>query len=150
MKFYFTDSSMFGLDFESSFSYNRREYNTLREFIQHNGMDRKLLKKILLRRLESNPKLLKHFKCTDATYYHISQQAKDKLTNYTNYILSVDDFCLDNILGELYTEIYNKLYLSKEKSPMVTVNNTLRARSHFGLYGFYYNGYSLHNKIPTY
>ncbi len=118
MLVYFTDTHMFGRDFISDFSFKRKDYKTLREFIEQNGLDYNTLKKGIKKRVDSNT-LLSDYLYTDefqnATFYHISQNAMQKLMKIKGYTISDSDICENNTLGEIYTSILNSYCAKNEK-----------------------------------
>ena len=102
MIIYFTDNHMFGRDFEASFIFKGKEYGTLREFIEANGMTCNTLKIAVMKRIKSNSSISNYLLRQDAVFYHISQEAMQRAKKIKGYSISKSDICENNILQQFH------------------------------------------------
>lgn len=108
MLIYFTNNHLLGLDFASEFTYDGKEYHTLREFISYRGINKSSLQDVLLQRIQSNIQIATYFKNQYGDFCHITEDSMKRIRTSKEFTLTSSDFYLDNILGQVYTELSRK------------------------------------------
>lgn len=105
MLIYFTNNHMLGLNYVSKFTFEQKNYATLGEFIADYGTNPQTLKSALMRRIQSNVQIASYFKNQCGDFCHITEQAMDCIRCKENYHITSSDYYLNNVLGQVYTEI---------------------------------------------
>lgn len=105
MLIYFTNNHMLGLNYVSAFTFEEKEYATLGEFIADYGTDPQTLKIALMQRIQSNAQIAGYFRNQYGDFCHITEQAMDSIRDKEDYSLTSADYYLNNVLGQVYTEI---------------------------------------------
>lgn len=106
---------MLGLDFVSEFTFKDKKYATLRDFINCYGTNPEALEEALLQRIQSNVQIAGYFRNQYGVFYHVTEDTMDCIRNREDYCITDDDFCLDNILGQVYTDICLKVNKPKKR-----------------------------------
>ena len=105
MLIYFTNNHMLGLNYVSEFACEEKQYDTLGEFIADYGTNPQTLKLALMQRIQSNVQIAGYFRNQYGDFCHITEQAMDSIRYQEDYSLTSSDYYLNNILGQVYTEI---------------------------------------------
>ena len=105
MLIYFTNNHMLGLNYVSEFTFEEKGYTTLGEFIADYGTNSQTLKLALMQRIQSNVQIAGYFENQYGDFCHITEQAMDYIRYRGGYHLTSSDYYLNNVLGQIYTEI---------------------------------------------